>query len=192
MPKRQLGPTTQLYPMPALLIAVRTGEGTANLLSIAWAGIMGGNPPMLGIHLARTHFSTPHIRREKSFTANIPPTSLAAEVDYCGLISGRKDPDKAKTCGLTLVPASRVSAPLVAECPVNLECTLYQELEIGGGVLFIGQIVETHADESVLDAKGKIITDKLDPLSFEPNNEYRGLTGLVSKAFEVGKKFKAP
>lgn len=190
MSKRQLGPTTNLYPMPALLIAVKTGDNSANVLAIAWAGIMGGSPPLLGIHLGRNHFSTSHIRRERSFTANIPSTRLHAQVDYCGIISGRKDANKVATCGLSLVPSRFVSAPLVAECPVNLECELERELEIGGGVLFVGRIVETHVDEAVLDEQGNISTEKLDPLVFLPNHEYRGLGQWRAQAFSVGKQFK--
>lgn len=190
MSKRLLGPTTDLFPMPALLIAVRTGEGTANLLSIAWASIAGGSPPLIGIHVARTHFSTPHIRRERSFTVNVPSSRLHVAVDYCGIVSGRKDPNKAQTAGLTLVSASKVSAPLVVECPLNFECVLEQELEMGGGLLFVGQVVETHADEDVLDSMGRIVTEKLDPLVFLPNSEYRRLGEFVAKAFSVGKQLK--
>ncbi|HUV94277.1 MAG TPA: flavin reductase family protein, partial [Anaerolineae bacterium] len=61
MTKRQLGPTTNLYPMPAMLVAVRTGEGSANVLTVAWGGIVGGNPPMMALEIGANHYSTPFI-----------------------------------------------------------------------------------------------------------------------------------
>jgi flavin reductase (DIM6/NTAB) family NADH-FMN oxidoreductase RutF len=188
--KVQLGPTNHLFPMPALLVAVRTGEGTANLLAVAWAGVVGGKPPLISIHLGRNHFSTPHIRREKNFTVNVPSSRLHVAVDYCGIVSGRKDPDKAGTCGLTLAPSSKISSPIIVECPLNLECELEQELDMGGGILFIARVVETHADEEALDEKRRLITEKLDPLVFLPNEEYRRLGDSVATPFKVGKQLK--
>ena len=71
MAKKRLGATTDLFPMPALLVAVRTGEGKANVLTVAWAGIVGGTPPMMALEIGK-HYSTPFIEREGSFTVNIP------------------------------------------------------------------------------------------------------------------------
>jgi flavin reductase (DIM6/NTAB) family NADH-FMN oxidoreductase RutF len=110
------------------------------------------------------------------------------EADYCGIVSGANDPDKAKTCGFTLAPSTKISSPIIAECPMNFECKLYQELDFKGLYLFLGEVVETHIDESILDERGRIITEKLDPLVFLPNSEYRKIGDFVSKAFSVGRK----
>jgi flavin reductase (DIM6/NTAB) family NADH-FMN oxidoreductase RutF len=138
--------------------------------------------------VGKDHYSTPFIRKEKNFTLNIPDTKLDVAADYCGIVSGSDDPDKAATCGLTLAPSNKIASPLIAECPLNFECKLYREIDFKGLYLFLGEVVETHIDESVLDEKGRIVSEKLDPLIFLPNGEYRRLGAYVSRAFSVGKK----
>jgi flavin reductase (DIM6/NTAB) family NADH-FMN oxidoreductase RutF len=175
--------------MPTLLVCVKTGENSANILTIAWGGIAGGSrPPLISLAVAKNHYSTPFIRAEKNFTVNIPNCGLDVASDYCGIVSGEEDPDKAGTCGLTLVPSRKIASPIISECPINFECTLWKEIDVGTVYLFLGEVVETHVDESVLDERGRIVTEKLDPLVFLPNSEYRRLGPLVSKAFSVGKK----
>jgi len=191
MVKKLIGPSTRLFPMPTLLVCVRTGEDTANILTIAWGGIAGGSsPPLISLAVAKNHYSTPFIRSEKNFTVNIPDTSLDVAADYCGIVSGKDDPDKAKTCGLTLAPSTKIASPIIADCPINFECTLWREIDVRTVYLFLGQVVETHVDESVLDERGRIVSEKLDPLVFLTNSEYRKIGPLVSKAFSVGKKLK--
>ncbi len=190
MKKKQIGPSTRLFPMPTLLVAVKTGEHSANILTIAWGGILAGSPPIIGISVGKNHYSTPFLHKERNFTINIPSSQQDVQADYCGTISGADDPDKASTCGFTLVPSTRIPSPLIAECPLNFECQTYQEIDFQGTILFMGEVVETHVSESVLDRHGQIITEKLDPLIFLPNNEYRRIGEFVSKAFSVGKKLR--
>lgn len=188
MTKKLIGPSTRLFPMPTLMVCVKTGENTANILTIAWGGILNGSPPLIGISVAKDHYSTPFIRREGNYTINIPDSKLAVAADYCGIVSGETDPDKAKTCRLTLVPSTRIASPMIAECPMNFECQLYREIDFKYAYLFMGEVVETHVDESVLDKRGRIITGKLDPLIYLPNSEYHKVGEFVSRAFSVGKK----
>ncbi|HEX9976098.1 MAG TPA: flavin reductase family protein [Dehalococcoidales bacterium] len=188
MVKRQIGPSTRLFPMPTLLVAVKTGDKSANILTIAWGSIAAGSPPIIGIAVGKRHYSTPFLQKERNFTVNIPDTKHDVEADYCGIVSGTEDPDKAATCGFTLLPATKISSPLIAECPLNFECRTYQEIDFKTSILFLGEVVETHVDESILDERGRIITEKLDPLVFLPNGEYRKIGDFVSKPFSVGKK----
>jgi flavin reductase (DIM6/NTAB) family NADH-FMN oxidoreductase RutF len=188
MGKKLIGPSTRLFPMPTLLVAVKTGENSANIMTIAWGGIVSGTPPLISICVGKDHFSTPFIRKEKNFTINIPNTRQDVKADYCGVVSGTEDPDKATTCGFTLVPSTKIASPIIDECPINFECQLYREIDFKNVYLFMGEVVETHIDESVLDARGRIITEKLDPLIFLPNGEYRKIGDFVSRAFSVGKK----
>ena len=113
MAKIKLGPTTNLFPMPALLVAVKTGGDSANILTIAWAGIVGGTPPMIALEMGRNHYSTPYIEREGNFTVNIPNTGQVVGADYCGIVSGSKDPDKPSTCGWTMGNTSQ-AVPTIA------------------------------------------------------------------------------
>lgn len=190
MAKKRFGPTTNLFPMPALLVAVKTGEDSANIVTIAWAGIVGGNPPLIAMDIAATHYSMPFIEREGNFTVNVPRSSQAVEADYCGIVSGRKDPHKAATCGFTLAPATRISSPLIVECPLNLECRLLKKVEAGKGSFILAEILETHVDEEALGENGEIDAHLLDPLIFTADGQYYKLGERIAKAFEVGKRLK--
>ena len=190
MSKKQLGPTTNLYPMPAMLVAVKTGAGTANVLTIAWGGIVGGNPPMMALEIGAGHYSTPFIEREGNFTVNIPRSTQVVEADYCGLVSGTTDPYKPATCGWTMVPSTRISSPLIAECPLNFECRLVRKLEAGRVSFYLAEILETHVDEEVLSDAEKIDALSLDPLIFTPDGYYHKLGERVAKAWDVGKALR--
>ena len=188
MKKKRIGPSTALYPMPTLLVAVRTGEDSANILTIAWGGLVAGRPPIIGISVGKNHYSTPFLQREGNFSINIPNSQQDVPADYCGTVSGTKDPQKASTCGFTLVPSTIISSPLISECPLNFECRTYREIEFGGSILFMGEVVETHVMEAALDEDGRIVTEQLDPLVFLPNREYRRIGDFISKPFSIGKQ----
>lgn len=188
MAKKSLGPSTHLFPMPALLIAVKTGEGRANIVTIAWAGIVAGEPPMLALDIAADHYSTPFIEREGNFSVNIPRSGQAMLADYCGVVSGHRDANKPATCGFTMVPSSKISSPLIAECPLNFECRLVRRIEEGNASFMLAEILETHVDEDVLNVAGEPDAGKLDPLIFTPDSGYYKLGERVAEAFSVGKE----
>jgi flavin reductase (DIM6/NTAB) family NADH-FMN oxidoreductase RutF len=172
MTKKQLGPTTNLFPMPAVLVAVKTGEQSANILTIAWCGVVAGSPPMIALDIGQNHYSTPFIEREGCFTVNVPRSAQVAGVDYCGMVSGRHDPDKPATCGWTMTPAVKISAPLIAECPLNLECRVVKKVEAGKGAFYLAEILETHVDEEAVTPANKLKPSVLDPLIFTPDGCY--------------------
>jgi flavin reductase (DIM6/NTAB) family NADH-FMN oxidoreductase RutF len=190
MAKKQLGPTTNLFPMPAVLVAVKTGEHTANILTVAWCGIVSGNPPMIALEIGAKHHSTPFIEREGSFTVNVPRSGQVVGVDYCGMVSGATDPDKPATCGWTMVSATRISAPLIAECPLNLECRVVKTVDAGTGVFYLAEILETHVDEEALAGPKKINASALDPLIFTPDGFYYKLGERIAKAWDAGKALR--
>ena len=189
MAKVAIGPSTSLFPMPALLVAVKTGEDAANVLTVAWAGIVGGNPPMMALEIGASHYSTPFIDREGNFTVNVPRSSQAVPTDYCGLVSGKKDPRKPVTCGWTMVPSTRISSPLIVECPLNLECRVLRKVQAGKGFFYLAEIVETHVEDDVLTGTPRVDIDArlLDPLVFTPDGYYYRLGGRVAKAWDAGK-----
>lgn len=190
MAKKRFGPTTDLFPMPALLLAVKTGEDSANIITIAWAGIVGDEPPMLALDIAENHYSTPYIEREGNFSVNIPNANQAIEADYCGIVSGNEDPQKARTCGFTLLPATRISSPILAECPLNFECRVAGYAQAGAVRVTLAEILETHVDESALGPGGKVDAAALNPLIFTPDGGYFRLGDKVARAFSVGKKLR--
>lgn len=155
--------STALYPVPAVLVSC--GIEKPNIITLAWVGTVCSDPPSLGIGVRPERFSHHLIREAGEFVVNIPRADQVAVVDYCGQVSGR-DVDKWAACSLTQAPAHRISTPLIAECPVSLECRVTQHLTLGVHDLFIGEIVAVQADEEVLTDRGHIDYQKAQPLAY--------------------------
>jgi flavin reductase (DIM6/NTAB) family NADH-FMN oxidoreductase RutF len=157
-------PSVALYPVPTVLVTVGAGE-QANMLTIAWTGTVCSEPPMVSIAVRKARHSYPILCQAREFVVNVPRTAQADIVDQAGLESGAKV-RKFETYGLTPAPASHVAPPLIAECPINIECVVRYQLDLGSHDLFIGEVLAVHYDEDVLDPKGNIDIARLDPLSY--------------------------
>jgi flavin reductase (DIM6/NTAB) family NADH-FMN oxidoreductase RutF len=188
MKKKRLGPSDILFPVPAALVASGTTE-KPNLMAVAWIGMMGSTPPILAISLQKKRYSLETIRNNKDFTVNIPTARQFRETDYCGLVSGRKR-RKFEDCGFTAAPSSIVKAPLVAECPFNLECKVIQEITFGEWTVIFGEIVETHVDEDKLNREtGRIDVAKIDPLVYCATiREYWSMGTRLGLGFSAGRE----
>jgi flavin reductase (DIM6/NTAB) family NADH-FMN oxidoreductase RutF len=176
MVKRIQKPTTALYPLPAVLVSCGTGS-QANIITLAWAGTVGSNPPHLGIGIRPERHSHGLVQLGGEFVVNLARADQVQLVDYCGTVSGR-DEDKWAACGFTPVPGAEVGVPLIAECPVNIECRLRQTIALGSHDLFIGEVVAIQMDESVLDDRGRLDVVKADPFAYL-NGEYRRVGQLI-------------
>ena len=188
--KKRLGPLERLYPMPCVLV-VGGSMDVADTLAVAWINVIASTPPTVAMGLRKTRRTLELIREHGDFTVNVPDTSLVAAVDYCGISNGRTT-DKFADAGLTLSQASLVTAPLIDECPYNLECKVTGETEVGEYVVVLGEIVEAHAEERILRPDSNIIEmDALDPLSYIAGaREYRAIGRKVADAYSVGKALK--
>lgn len=186
--KKRLGPKEWIFPMPTALVVGGTTQG-ADVMTAAWINIVSSTPPTLAVGIRSSRHTLELIRTTRAFTVNIPDTSLVAEADYCGTTTGRQT-DKFATTGLTLVAGSAVEGAIIRECPFNLECALVNEVDVGSYVVVFGEILETHADEDVLDDAGEVIDlEALDPLVYCAGvREYRHVGPKVADAYEVGKK----
>ena len=140
MGKRQFKPGNMLYPVPAVMISVADKEGNSNIFTVAWAGTVCTNPPMLTISVRPERHSYQMIKETGEFVVNLTTEELAFATDYCGVKSGR-DTDKWKDTGLTKAPASKVSVPLIQESPVNLECKVVRIDELGSHHMFLAEVV---------------------------------------------------
>jgi flavin reductase (DIM6/NTAB) family NADH-FMN oxidoreductase RutF len=169
-------PGTVLYPVPAVMVSCGAGE-RANIITLAWVGTLCSEPPLVGIGVRPSRYSHGLIQQVGEFVVNLPAASQARWVDYCGMVSGR-DEDKWAACGLTRVPATEVQVPLIAECPVNIECRVQQVLSLGSHDLFIGQVVAVQMDEAVLDGRGRLDLAKAKPFAYL-NGEYRQVGELL-------------
>ena len=143
-----------LYPLPAVMVSVTDGEGNDNILTVAWAGTVCTNPPMVSISVRPSRYSYEMIKKTGEFVINLTTEKLAYATDYCGVRSGR-DVDKFKEMKLTREKADFVKAPMILESPVSIECRVKQVLELGSHHMFLADVLAVHADPAYMDEKKK-------------------------------------
>lgn len=143
-----------LYPVPAVMVTVADGKGKDNIVTLAWVGTVNSDPPMVSISVRKERFSHPMLMETGEFVINLVTEELTEAMDFCGVRSGR-DVDKFAAAKLTRQAASQVSAPMIAESPVNLECRVRQVIELGSHDMFLADILAVQVDEKYLDDNGK-------------------------------------
>ena len=179
-----------LYPLPAVMVSVSDGEGNDNIITVAWAGTVCTNPPMVSISVRPSRFSYDMLRKTGEFVINLTTEKLAYATDYCGVRSGR-DVDKFKETGLTREKADIVQAPMIREAPVSIECKVKEIRELGSHHMFLADIVAVHADEKYMDENNRFDLNRARPLVYS-HGEYLG-TGKKLGTFGYSvKKRKKP
>lgn len=166
-----------LYPLPAVMVSMASEDGKANIITVAWAGTICTNPPMLSISIRPERYSYDIIKRTGEFVVNLTTEELAYATDYCGVRSGR-DVDKFKEMGLHEEKASQVKAPLIQESPVNIECKLRKIEELGSHHMFLADVVAVNIDEKYLNEKNKFELGKAKPIVYS-HGEYYGLGEMI-------------
>ncbi|MBN1636556.1 MAG: flavin reductase family protein [Deltaproteobacteria bacterium] len=186
MQKRKIGPSTMLFPMPSVLVGAKT-SGRANFMTVAWCGIASHQPPAICVAVRKKRFTLDGIESNAKFSVNIPGADLMKKVDFCGIYSGR---DKDKSGLFTVFIGDLEDVPLIEECPVNLECVLKHQLDLGSHWLVIGEIVQTHISEDCY-TEDKADPLKINPLIYSPSSQnYHRLGEIVGKAFYDGRDFE--
>ncbi len=187
--KVSLGAKT-LAPAPVYIVGTYDENGRANAMAAAWAGICCSKPPCLAVSLREATYSYHNILDREAFTVNIPGEEQAAAADYFGLVSGR-DTDKFAATGLTAAKSELVDAPYIGEFPLVLECALSGVHELGLHTLFVGEIRDVKAEESVLGEEGAIDLGRLRPVIYSPGDRmYYGLSRKIGPAFSIGGKYQ--
>lgn len=154
-----------LYPLPVVMVSMADKDGKNNIITIAWAGTVCTNPPMVSISVRRERYSYPILKETKEFVINLTTKDLVFATDYCGVKSGR-DVDKFQEMKLTPIPGKEVKAPLIAESPVNLECKVTEIIPLGSHDMFLAEVVAVHADDKYMDEKGKFHLEKAEPIVY--------------------------
>ena len=186
--KKNLGMVNALYPSLTTIVGAHV-DGRPNFLAVAHVGIMNhSDPQYISVGLNKKHYTTLGIHADKQFSVNIPDVDLVEKTDYVGLVSG-KNTDKS---GLFDIFYGQLeAAPMIAECKVTMECRLHSVVDFPTHDVFIGEIVATHADESVLK-DGKIDITVLNPLLFDMASVgYFQLGDRVAGAWNAGKNLKS-
>jgi flavin reductase (DIM6/NTAB) family NADH-FMN oxidoreductase RutF len=180
--KVAVGAKNCLYPLPTTLVGVNVG-GKPNYMTIVHVGIMDLGSVSLG--MGKMHYTNEGIRENGTFSVNVPSEKMMRETDYCGLVSGKKV-DKSRL--FTNFYGVLKTAPMIRECPVNMECRLVKTVDFPTHDIFIGKIVNTYCDESVM-TKGIVDITKVQPILFAMfDRSYYRVGSRMGKAWEVGKK----
>lgn len=190
MAKQTWKPGNMIYPLPAVMVSAGDKEGNTNIITIAWTGTICTNPAMLYISVRPERHSYSMIRESGEFVVNLTTESLAKATDYCGVRSGR-DVDKWKEMNLTRGKANELEfAPIIEECPVNIECKVEEVKELGSHHMFIARVVSVQVDDSYMDETGKFCLNETGLLAYS-HGEYLGLGKKIGKfGYSVKKKTK--
>ena len=170
MAKKTWKPGNMLYPLPAVLVSAADPEGHDNILTIAWAGTICTNPPMVSISVRPSRYSYKMIRDTGEFVINLTTRDLVFAADYCGVRAGR-DVDKFKELGLTREKADFVKAPMIGESPVSIECRVKEIKELGSHHMFLAEVLAVHADEKYMDEQGRFDLNRSCPIVYS-HGEY--------------------
>ena len=198
MAKIQWKPGNMVYPLPAVMVSCADKEGNSNIITVAWTGTVCTNPPMVYISVRPERHSYKMIRETGEFVINLTTKDLAFATDFCGVRSGR-DVDKFSEMKLTKEKASVVSAPMIGESPVNIECKVTEVKELGSHHMFLADVVAVHVDDKYMNENQKFELGKARPLAYS-HGEYYDLGELLGtfgysvkkkKANEITKKKKS-
>lgn len=168
-----------LYPLPAVMISCVRGKETPNIITVAWTGTICTDPPMVYISVKPERYSYDIIKESREFVINLTTEKLVKAVDFCGVRSGR-DVDKFREMHLNADEAEKVSAPLIRECPVNVECRVKEIEKLGSHHMFIAEVLAVHVDEDYMGDRGKFELNKTGLLAYS-HGEYMGLGKKMGK-----------
>jgi len=146
--KRKLSLNPLISPVPNILVTTGDME-KSNIITIGWTGIICSVPPRVYISVQPSRYSYAILNETNEFVINLVPKNLIKAARYCGSHSGR-DYDKFKETGLTKVKADKVACPLIEECPVNLECKVFETMDLGTHRMYMADVVAVHADEKYI------------------------------------------
>lgn len=165
MAKELWKPGNMLYPLPVVMVSVAGLHGEKNIITVAWAGTICSDPPMVSISVRPERYSYKLLKETGEFVINLTTKDLVYATDYCGVKSGR-DIDKFKEMNLTALPGEVVKAPLIAESPVNIECKVTEVKSLGTHDMFMAEVVAVHADEKYMDENHKFHLEYAEPIVY--------------------------
>ncbi len=183
--KKDLGVLPAVFPMPVLMIATYDENGVVDVMNAAWGMI--GDMDQITLFLGQDRKTVANMKVSKAFTVALADRAHMKEADFFGIATGNKMSDKFARTGLTAVRSAHVNAPIIEEFPLVMECELDRFLDDGNFFAVIGKIVNTAADEAVLDERGKVEPQKLDAILFDQfRNGYYAIGEKVGKAWNAG------
>lgn len=181
-------PGTMIYPLPALLISCGSTPEEYNLFTASWAGTICSDPAMCYVSIRPERHSYEIIRRNMEFVINLTTEELARATDWCGVRSGRNY-NKFEEMQLTPGPSEKVSAPIVMEAPLSIECRVKEIVPLGTHDMFIAEVLNVQADSRYLNEEtGKWNLDESLPLVYVHGGYYKLGEKLGHFGWSVKKK----
>lgn len=178
-----------LYPLPVVMVSVADKEGKSNILTVAWAGTVCTNPPMVSISVRPERYSYHMLKETGEFVINLTTRDLAKATDYCGVRSGR-DVDKWKEMNLTPVPSLEVKVSSIAESPVNIECRVHHVEKLGSHHMFVAEVVAVQVDDAYMDDKKSFHLSQAKPIVYSHGEYYLLGEKLGTFGYSVRKTVK--
>ena len=183
--RKDLGIKPYLYPQLVMIIGTYDKDGNPNAMNAAWGGVADYDKVIVCMS---SHKTTENIALTNEFTISIGDANHVVECDYVGIVSQNKEPNKMQKSRFTTSKAKKINAPIINELPLCLECRLIKILEED---LYLAEIINVNADESILDEKSNISLEKFTPISYDPSTHgYYKVRGRVGNAFSDGKIIK--
>ena len=187
MAKQLWKPGNMIYPLPAVMVSVTDGEGHDNIITVAWTGTVCTNPAMAYISVRPSRYSYDMIRKTGEFVINLTTEKLAFATDFCGVRSGR-DVDKFRKLNLTKEKAQFVSAPMIGEAPVSIECRVREVKELGSHDMFLADVLAVHADEAYMDKNNRFCLNDAGLLVYSHGEYLAGGRKVGTFGYSVKKK----
>ena len=188
--KLDFKPGNMLYPLPAVMVSCGD-ESESNIITVAWAGTVCSDPPMISVSVKPERYSHHLIRESGEFVINLVTEELVRATDYCGVRSGR-DTDKWADCGLTRIPSKTVRCPAIGESPVNIECRVKSVTPLGSHTMFVAEVTAVRADGRYLDEKGRFRLNDAKPVTYSHGTYFSLGKELGTFGFSVKKDKTKP
>ncbi|WP_206458454.1 flavin reductase family protein [Anaerovorax sp. IOR16] len=161
MKKSKASMKSCLQPMPKVLVSCRGLDGENNVLAVGYCGNCSYDPPMVMVGIVPTRYSYKMIKESGCFVVNLVEKSYQETFDYLGSHS-KRDEDKLQAMQVKMADAEKINAPILTNCPVNIECKVVDSIVTGSHEMFIGKIEYVHADNQLLDNEGNIDFSKIE------------------------------
>ncbi|HIJ87557.1 MAG TPA: flavin reductase family protein [Desulfuromonadales bacterium] len=182
----RIGPNVFVPPMPVALVGAIV-EGKPNFMTVGWVTRVNFKPPMMAVVLNKGHYTPKGIMEHGTFSICFPPIAMEELADYCGVVSGRSV-DKSKL--FDIFYGDTETAPMIMDCPLNIECRLAQTIDLPTNTIYIGEVVESYCKPGCLTDGVPDIT-KINPLLLTmPDNRYWSIGEMAGRAFKDGLNIK--
>lgn len=187
MSKQSWKAGNMLNPVPAVMVSVSDLKGKNNIITIAWAGTICTNPPMVSISVRPERYSYHMIEEIGEFVINLTTEHLVKACDYCGVVSGR-DVDKFQKMKLHPYEIEGCKVPGIQESPVCIACKVVEKKALGSHTMFLAEVMSVTVDEAYMNETGKFLINELGLVMYS-HGEYFSLGEKLGKfGYSIQKK----